>query len=119
MHTHSTRHLISALMLSVAVATASAQTQITRDKNKYTPAQDVEIGQEAAAEVRRELPMLNDRRVDEYVENIGRDLVRAVPQSFQQAEFRYTFDVVNQAEINAFALPGGSTPNSPLAMSGA
>ncbi len=94
-------------MLSVAVATASAQTQITRDKNKYTPAQDVEIGQEASAEVRRELPMLNDRRVDDYVENIGRNLVRAIPQSVQQPEFRYTFDVVNQAEINAFALPGG------------
>ena len=30
---------------------ASAQTRITAPKNKYTPEQDVQIGQEAAAEV--------------------------------------------------------------------
>ena len=107
-HTHPYRRPIATLILTLTVAlTASAQTAVTRDKNKYTPAQDVEIGQEAAGEVRRELPMLNDERVDDYVETIGRELVRAIPQQFQQPEFRYTFDVVNQAEINAFALPGG------------
>jgi predicted Zn-dependent protease len=98
---------LTVLMLTVAVASASAQTQITPDKNKYTPAQDVQIGQEATTEVRRELPMLNDSRIDGYVERVGRDLVRAIPQQFQHAAFRYTFDVVNQKEINAFALPGG------------
>jgi hypothetical protein len=94
-------------MLTASVATASAQTPITPDNNKYTPAQDVQIGQEASQEVRRELPMLNDSRVDEYVEGIGRDLVRAIPQQFRHPEFRYSFEVVNQTEINAFALPGG------------
>lgn len=94
-------------MLAAVVSTASAQTQITADKNKYTPAQDVQLGQEAAGEVRRELPMLNDERLDDYVESIGRDLVRAIPPQFQHNEFRYSFEVVNQAEINAFALPGG------------
>jgi hypothetical protein len=94
-------------MLTASVAAASAQTQITPDKNKYTPAQDVQIGLEASQEVRRELPMLNDDRVDDYVERIGRDLVRAIPSQFQHPEFRYSFEVVNQTEINAFALPGG------------
>jgi Zn-dependent protease with chaperone function len=103
---HPYRHILAALMLSVAVS-ASAQTQITPDKNKYTPAQDVQIGQEASAEVRRELPLLNDGRVDEYVEDIGKNLVRAIPQQHQHKEFRYSFEVVNQKEINAFALPGG------------
>jgi hypothetical protein len=51
--------------------------------------------------------MLNDARVDQYVERVGRSLVRAIPPEFQEAVFRYTFDVVNQKEINAFALPGG------------
>ncbi|HXG90000.1 MAG TPA: M48 family metalloprotease [Vicinamibacterales bacterium] len=98
---------VIALVLAASVSSAAAQTQITLDKNKYTPAQDVQIGQEAVAEVRRELPMLNDQRADAYVERIGRDLVRAIPQQFQQDGFRYSFDVVNQKEINAFALPGG------------
>jgi hypothetical protein len=94
-------------MLVVAVSTASAQTAITPDKNKYTPAQDVQIGQEASEEVRRELPMLQDDRVDGYVDRVGARLVRAIPEQYQHSEFRYSFEVVNQKEINAFALPGG------------
>lgn len=105
--THPYRPIVLAVLLSAAAVSASAQTQITPDRNKYTPAQDVKIGQDASAEVRRELPMLDDRRLDDYVEQIGRDLVRAIPQQFQHPEFRYSFEVVNQAEINAFALPGG------------
>ena len=69
--------------------------------------QDVELGQEAAAEARKQLPMLNDGRVDDYVERVGENLVMRIPPEFRHAEFRYTFDVVNQKEINAFALPGG------------
>jgi hypothetical protein len=98
---------VTAVLVMLAVSSAGAQTPITPDKNKYTPAQDVEIGQQASQEVRRELPLLNDSRVDNYVERIGRDLVAAIPQSFQHPEFRYSVDVVNQSEINAFALPGG------------
>ncbi len=105
--THPYRAAIAALLLTVSAASVSAQTPITPDKNKYTPAQDVQIGREAAQEVARELPLLNDSRVDSYVERIGRDLVEAIPSQFQHPEFRYSFEVVNQAEINAFALPGG------------
>jgi hypothetical protein len=105
--THPYRAAVAALLLTVSAASVSAQTPITPDKNKYTPAQDVQIGREAAREVARELPLLNDSRVDSYVEGIGRDLVEAIPSQFQHPEFRYSFEVVNQAEINAFALPGG------------
>ncbi len=94
-------------MLTVALGTPSAQTAITPDRNKYSPAEDVQIGEEAAAEVRRELPILDDDAVDEYLEGVGRRLVRAVPEQFEHPEFRYSFDTVNQKEINAFALPGG------------
>jgi len=95
------------MLVAALAANASAQTRITADKNKYTPAQDVQIGLQAADEVRREMPLLGDERVDDYVARIGRNLVRAIPPEFQHPEFRYTFEVVNQKEINAFALPGG------------
>jgi beta-barrel assembly-enhancing protease len=98
---------ISALMVTVALGSASAQTVIKPDKNKYSPADDVKIGQEAAEQARRELPMLNDRAVDNYVENIGDRLVDAIPPELRHPGFRYSFDVINQKEINAFALPGG------------
>jgi Zn-dependent protease with chaperone function len=101
------RALISALMLTAALGNASAQTVITPDKNKYSPADDVKIGLEAAQQARQELPMLNDSTVDNYIENIGGRLVAAIPSNLQHPNFRYTFDVVNMKEINAFALPGG------------
>jgi hypothetical protein len=84
-----------------------AQTKITAPKNNYNAADDVKLGREAAAEVTKELPLLNDARTEQYVETIGRTLAAAIPPEFQHPEFRYTFDMVNQKEINAFALPGG------------
>jgi beta-barrel assembly-enhancing protease len=104
---HPYRQVLAAWLVTAMVSIASAQTAITLDKNKYSPAQDVQLGREAAAEVRRELPMLGDDRVERYVERIGRDLVEAIPSQYSHDGFDYTFDVVNQREINAFALPGG------------
>jgi hypothetical protein len=94
-------------MLTAALSSASAQTVITPDKNKYSTADDVKIGLEAAQQARRELPMLDDSSVDNYIENIGGRLTAAIPSNLQHANFRYSFDVVNMKEINAFALPGG------------
>jgi Zn-dependent protease with chaperone function len=97
-----------AWVVSLLVATAGlAQTTITLPDNRYALAADIRLGQEAAAEVRRQLPMLDDDVVDDYVEDIGQRLVAAIPPEFWHAGFRYSFDVVNQREINAFALPGG------------
>jgi Zn-dependent protease with chaperone function len=95
------------VLAGLAVATLPAQTKITLDKNKYSLADDVKAGQEAAAQVSKELPLLNDARTEEWVEDVGRTLVAAIPPEFAHREFRYTFDVINQKEINAFALPGG------------
>ncbi len=97
--------VVVALVTSVSLVTA--QTKITAPGNKYTPAQDVQLGREAAREVEQKLPILRDDNIDNYVEEIGERLARNIPQEFQHPEFRYSFDVVNLREINAFALPGG------------
>jgi len=100
----SSASLVAALLVS---ASLSAQTKIALRKNSFTPSQDVQLGRQAAAEVRQQLPMLNDSPTDALVERIGRQLVAAVPARLGQPAFRYSFDVVNLREINAFALPGG------------
>ena len=97
----------SAIAALLVTASLSAQTIIQPRKNSFSPSQDVQLGRQAAAEVRRSLPMLNDPPTDALVEQIGRRLVAAVPARFAQSAFRYSFDVVNLREINAFALPGG------------
>ena len=98
-----------ATTISLALATTSlgsAQTRIT-PPNKYSPAQDVELGRKAADEARNQLPIMRDDAVTSYVESIGRRLVDVIPAELQHPEFRYTFEAVNVREINAFALPGG------------
>src|SRR6188768_419647 len=94
-------------VVCVLSLTVGAQTKIVAPKNSYAVQDDVKLGREAAAEVTKELPMLNDQRTEDYVETVGRTLAAAIPPEFQHQEFRYTFDMVNQKEINAFALPGG------------
>ena len=95
----------AALLLSSALV--SAQTKVVAPKNSYTPAQDVELGRQAAAEARQQLPILKDDGVTSFLEGIGRRLVTAIPADMRHPEFHYTFEPVNVKEINAFALPGG------------
>jgi Zn-dependent protease with chaperone function len=97
--------LLAAFVASAALVTG--QSRVTAPENKYSPAEDVKLGREAAAEVEQQMPMLNDDRVDGYVERVGARLVENIPAEFRHNGFRYTFDVVNLREINAFALPGG------------
>jgi Peptidase family M48 len=96
-----------AASLAVFVVTAAAQTPVTAPKNKYTPAEDVKVGQEAAQQVEKELPVMHDDAINGYLNAIGRRLVENIPPEFRHPEFRYTFTGVNLKEINAFALPGG------------
>lgn len=84
-----------------------AQTRISMPKNKYKVQDDVKLGNQAAAEVDKQFPILNDSDAQRYVSTVGERLVRAIPQQFQQAAFDYRFKVVNARDINAFALPGG------------
>jgi Zn-dependent protease with chaperone function len=91
----------------VAVAVGGAQTQIVAPKNKYSPADDVKLGQQAARQVEQQLPIMHDPEVNEYLNRIGQRLVENIPPEFRHSEFHYTFTGVNVREINAFALPGG------------
>src|SRR5262245_12211607 len=97
----------AAVAIALSSVLVSAQTAIKAPDNKYTPAQDVELGLQAAREIRQQLPILDDDEARSYVEGVGRRLVAAIPSNLQHPEFKYTFEVVNVREINASALPGG------------
>jgi hypothetical protein len=97
----------SILALTLTVSVATAQTTVTPPENNYKIEQDVELGREAEREVRQQLPMLRNEQVTSYVQDLGRRLVNAIPPELRNDKFRYSFDVVNVREINAFALPGG------------
>jgi predicted Zn-dependent protease len=62
------------------------------------------LGQQAQREVRQQFVMLRDRVVVNYVRDLGRQMV----QASEPSAFEFRFYVVEDEEINAFALPGGA-----------
>lgn len=95
------------LFIALMATYAGAQTPVTAPKNKYSPAEDVQLGRQAATQAEQQLPILRDDSLTGYVGEVGRRLVAVIPAELQHSEFQYSFKVVNVREINAFALPGG------------
>ncbi len=99
--------LVAVAGVMVASTLLLAQTRIDVPKNKYKVSDDVKLGKEAADEVRKQLPLINDDSVSSYTADLGRKLAAVIPAEYAHAEFQYTFQTVNVRDINAFALPGG------------
>ena len=102
-----TRTIFLVIIAGLSVGSLAAQTEIKLAKNKFTPAQDVQFGREAAAEVRKQYPVITEPEIQKYLGSLGDRLVLAAPQSLKQSVYEYSFTPVNLKEINAFALPGG------------
>jgi predicted Zn-dependent protease len=94
---------VLALALSLATLPASAATKVDRRFNIFSSSADIEIGQRSAAQAERQLPIVTNRAVNDFVTDVGRALARQAPGP----KFPYRFKVVNAADLNAFALPGG------------
>jgi predicted Zn-dependent protease len=64
-----------------------------------------QLGSKTAAEVYRQMPVLPDSNpVTQYVQQLGKKLVTVIPP---ERSWPYQFHVIQQSDINAFALPGG------------
>src|SRR5262245_22740152 len=106
-HSASARAAAFTAVVSLSMTVLLAQTQIKLPKNKYTPEQDVKLGKEAAAEVRKEYPVITNDKITSYLTRLGDRLVAAAPAELKNPVYQYSFTPVNLKEINAFALPGG------------
>ena len=95
--------LAIALVLCAPLAARAATSHATPGFNLFSVEQDIEIGRQSAAEAERELPLLNDRNVDRYLNEIIKKLAEQAPG----ARYPYAIKAVNASEINAFSLPGG------------
>jgi Zn-dependent protease with chaperone function len=106
----STRHvfqqavaLVAAFALVLAPAAWAERTHLKPGWNMYSPQQDVELGRQVSKDAERQVPMLGDSRVDNYLNNLGRRLAAHAPGE----RYPYQYKCVNDRAINAFALPGG------------
>jgi len=82
---------VGAATLSVGVACAINQQQ------------EVQMGQQYAAQIAQQLPLINDPEVVRYINVIGDSIAKLTPR----ADLEWHFYVVDSKEVNAFAVPGG------------
>ena len=89
---------VAGVLLLVLTAPAGAQLfgGVSRE-------QEIELGREAAMMIERDLRLLEDQAVGDYIDHVGQALV----SRSGRPDLPYSFKVVDTLEINAFALPGG------------
>lgn len=103
-------HLLPALSCLLLALPAAAQQQDVTLPNLgssaatlISPQEEQAYGASMLRELRSLDEVLDDPQVDAYVHNLGYRLVAASPDASQH----YTFTVLRDQEINAFAAPGG------------
>ncbi|HET8721334.1 MAG TPA: M48 family metalloprotease, partial [Nitrospira sp.] len=95
------------LLLLAALATAAAcsinPVSNLPEVTLMTVEQEKKLGEEEDKKVAQEMGLLNDASLDGYVDSVGQRLAKESPRQ----DVTYRFHVVDMAEPNAFALPGG------------
>jgi Zn-dependent protease with chaperone function len=93
------------LVALAAAGTLAAQVKEIKPSgwNLFSPEQDIQLGREAAEEVRRTMPVVNHPELTGWLNRIGARLTK----SRLAGGYPYSFEVIHDPSINAFALPGG------------
>ena len=93
------------MLLLLASAALAQQRTLKPGFNLFKKEQDIQLGKEYSAQIEKQTVVVNDAELNGFVERIGRRLA-----STPEADgYPYTFKVVQDKSINAFALPGGPT----------
>ena len=96
-----------AVLIVVPVLAVSPSVPQLPDPGRVGMSRDEQrkLGLQAAAEVYKQMPVLPDSDpITQYVQRLGKKLVKQIPPQYS---WPYEFHVIQQKEINAFALPGG------------
>jgi predicted Zn-dependent protease len=65
--------------------------------------QEIQMGQQASKEVAQTIGIYNDQKLNDYVASIG----KGIAANSERPNLPWEFHVVDDASVNAFALPGG------------
>ncbi|MFB3829487.1 MAG: M48 family metalloprotease [Bryobacteraceae bacterium] len=71
--------------------------------NLFSKEQDIQLGREAAAHVRQQYQVVQNQFLQDYVSRVGQRLALQ-PEA---GGYPYSFTLLNDRSVNAFALPGG------------
>ena len=91
---------------SLALAPSGCARNPVTGKNELSlvsESQEIEMGKQSAQQVEQSIGFYNDPAVQQYVSQIGMKMAKAS----ERPNLPWEFHVVNDASVNAFALPGG------------
>ncbi len=93
-----------ALLIIPIITSSCATSGINKGQfNLYSVGYEKSIGQRISKEVGKECKILRITALQEYLDHIGQKLA----QNVGEGPFSYSFSIIDEDEINAFALPGG------------
>ena len=96
--------LMSALVAAgLAAACASNPVSGKREVSLMSEAEEISLGRQGDAEIRREMGVYADQEIQRYVSGIG----ERIASVSHRPTLPWTFTVVDSPVVNAFALPGG------------
>jgi predicted Zn-dependent protease len=93
--------LVTAALASVACATnpVTGKSELAL----VSESQEIEMGKQASQEVKQTIGLYDNAAIQSYVSGIGMKMAKAS----ERPQLPWEFHVVNDASVNAFALPGG------------
>jgi predicted Zn-dependent protease len=97
--------IVAALSFAGCAARSNTAAAPKPGFNLFSKEQDIQIGQQAAAEVKQQYPVVQNQFLQDYITRLG---MRLASQPQAQG-FPYSFTLLHAQQINAFALPGGPT----------
>ncbi len=105
---HKKQKALLVLASVIGCATCNARTPgspLRPGFNTFNKQQDVQLGLEASQQVRKQYQAVQNQFLQNYINRIGQRLA-AQPEA-KNSGFPFTFTVINDPTVNAFALPGG------------
>ena len=100
------KRMILPVLLSVSLTSGCAVNKsAVSGFNLISVAEEQQLGDKFALEIEKQHKIVKDPQVQSYIDGVGKRLLTGV----RKAEFPYTFQVVQDDSINAFAIPGGHT----------
>ena len=98
------RHFLIALLFAVPRATAEGLPDLGDvSQSEFSPLQERRLGERIMREVRADRTFNDDAEATDYINALGERLVARSPDSRQS----FDFFLLQDSQINAFALPGG------------
>src|SRR5947209_7776863 len=98
--------LFSILGLSVSLCLARTPgSPLKPGFNLFSKQQDIQLGQEASQQVLQKYQVVKNSFLQNYIKQVG-DRLAATPEA-RESGFPFTFTLIIDPSVNAFALPGG------------